>query len=153
MRWTQVSCLNCRLTNSCLHVVVFLSDEIFLSVFFGGKKIKCPRPVAVIRSTLCWAAACRSPALDSSSLFPWRLFSFEFSFSSTCFSPSDFFIFSVIIFFLLVCMNRELQGRLITPSRFLFWIQQVSQFFCMCLRCTNQKFHEIDQKLNVLPVL
>jgi hypothetical protein len=52
-----------------------------------------------------------------------------------------------------VCMNRELQGRLITPSRFLFWIQQVSQFFCMCLRCTNQKFHEIDQKLNVLPVL
>ncbi len=58
MRWAQVSCLNCRLTNSCLHVVVFLSDEIFLSVFFGGKKIKCPRPVAVIRSTLCWAASC-----------------------------------------------------------------------------------------------
>lgn len=54
-----------------------------------------------------------------------------------------------IYFFLLVCTNRELQGRSITPSRFLFWIQQVSQFFCMCLRCTNQKFHEIDQKLNV----
>ncbi len=95
MRWTQVSCLNCRLTNSCFHVFVFLSDEIFfLFVFFGGKKIKCPRSVAVIRSTLCWAAACRAAAaLDSSSsLFPWR-FSFEFSSYSTCLFFSEWLLY------------------------------------------------------------
>jgi hypothetical protein len=40
--------------------------------------------------------------------------------------------------FLLVCTNRELQVRSITPSSFLFWIQQVSQFLCMCLRCTTK---------------
>ncbi len=137
MRWKQVSCLNCRLTNSCFHVVVFLSDEIFLFVFFGGKKIKCPPPGCsdpkyfVLGSCLPRARP-RLFFFVSLEIFFWVLFLQHLFFSEWL------LYFFGIKKFLLVCTNRELQVRSITPSSFLFWIQQVSQFLCMCLRCTTK---------------
>jgi len=152
MRWTQVWCLICRLTNSCFHHVVFLSDEIFLFVFFGGKKIKCPPPGCsdpkyfVLGSCLPRTRP-RLFFFVSLEIFFWVLFLKHLFFSEWLlyFFGINFFSFGVHESRAPGKIGSLHQGFCLESSKF--------HSFPACVCVVQQKFHEIEQKLNVLPVL
>ncbi len=130
----------------------FLSDEIFLFVFFGGKKIKCPPPGC---SDPKYFVLGQLPAAHPPSTL---LLCFPGDFLLSSLSQALVFLRVTSLFF-----RYKFFSFGVHESRAPGKIGSLHQGFCFesskfhsfpaCVCVVQQKFHEIGQKLNVLPVL